>query len=86
MKKLILVFLLLHLSIQGFPQQSENNAPDVTPETLSQKVALFGKSFPQEKIFIHIDNTCYFIGDTIRYKAYVTRSDNHTLTNLSKIV
>ena len=86
MRKLFLVYLLLYLIIQGFPQQRGNDAPDVTPETLSQKVGLFGKSFPQEKIFIHIDNTCYFIGDTIRYKAYVTRSDTHALTNLSKIV
>ena len=38
------------------------------------------------KVFLHIDNTCYFVGDTIWYKAYVTRSDRQTLTDLSKIL
>ena len=35
----------------------------------------FGKNIPQEQIFIHTDNTCYFLGDTLFYKAYVRRSD-----------
>lgn len=33
-----------------------------------------------------MDNTCYFLGDTIYYKAYVTRSDTHKLTNVSKVL
>ena len=53
---------------------------------LSQKVEKFGTAVPQEKVFLHIDNTCYFVGDTIWYKAYVTRSDRQTLTDLSKIL
>lgn len=40
----------------------------------------------QEKIYIHTDNTCYFIGDTIWYKAYVLRADSLRPTNMSKIL
>lgn len=40
----------------------------------------------QEKIYIHTDNTCYFIGDTLWYKAYVLRSDNLQYTDMSKIL
>ena len=61
-------------------------AGPATPEALSQKVAQFGTSLPQEKVFLHMDNTCYFVGDTIWYKAYVTRSDRQTPTDLSKIL
>ena len=25
----------------------------------------------QEKVYLHFDNNCYFLGDTIWYKAYV---------------
>ena len=32
-----------------------------TPEALSQKVEKFGTAIPQEKVFLHIDNTCYFV-------------------------
>ncbi|EKC61294.1 secreted protein, partial [human gut metagenome] len=50
--------------------QGENAAQtSSTPEALSQKVEKFGTAIPQEKVFLHIDNTCYFVGDTIWYKA-----------------
>ncbi len=40
----------------------------------------------QEKVYVHTDNSCYFIGDTLWYKAYVVRSDNHHPTNMSKLL
>ena len=41
---------------------------------------------PQEMVFVHMDNTCYFLGDTIYYKAYVQRSDTGKPTNLSEVL
>ena len=29
----------------------------------------------QEKVYLHTDNQCYFVGDTLWYKAYVVRAD-----------
>ena len=40
----------------------------------------------QEKVYVHTDNTCYFVGDTIWYKAYVLRADNLQPTHLSKVL
>ena len=40
----------------------------------------------QEKVFLHLDNTCYFKGDTIWYKAYVTRADDLHYTDMSRIM
>ena len=40
----------------------------------------------QEKVFVHTDNTCYFVGDTLWYKAYVVRADNLQPTNLSRLL
>ena len=40
----------------------------------------------QEKVYLHIDNNCYFKGDTIWYKAYVVRADDLTYTNMSRIL
>ncbi len=39
----------------------------------------------QEKVYLHIDNNCYFKGDTIWYKAYVVRADSLTYTDMSRI-
>ncbi len=55
-------------------------------DKLYRSVLDFGVSLPQEKVYLHLDNTCYFVGDTIWYKGYVTRSDKGTLTDLSKIL
>ena len=30
----------------------------------------------QEKVYLHLDNNCYYKGDTIWYKSYVVRADN----------
>ena len=40
----------------------------------------------QEKVYIHMDNNCYFKGDTIWYKAYVVRADDHRYTDMSRIL
>ncbi len=41
--------------------------------SLVERLTAFGKVIPQEKVFVHMDNTCYFLGDTIWFSAY-TRS------------
>lgn len=41
----------------------------------TQRLQTFGSSLPQEEVFIHMDNTSYFLGDTIFYKVYSRRSD-----------
>lgn len=58
----------------------------VGTDSIAARVARFGKALPQEKVYLHMDNTCYFLGDTLWYKGYVTRSDQSKLTNLSKIL
>lgn len=40
----------------------------------------------QEKIYLHLDNNCYFVGDTLWYKAYVVTADNLHPTNMSKLL
>ena len=60
--------------------------PTAGTDSLYQKVEVLGQILPQEKVYLHLDNTCYFVGDTIWYKGYVTQSDKRTLTELSKIL
>ncbi|HBN46165.1 MAG TPA: hypothetical protein DD401_00550, partial [Prevotella sp.] len=40
----------------------------------------------QEKVYVHTDNNCYFIGDTLWYKAYVVRADDLHPTDMSKML
>ena len=38
----------------------------------------------QEKVYVHTDNQCYFVGDTLWYKAYVVRADDLRPTDMSR--
>lgn len=40
----------------------------------------------QEKVYVHTDNMCYFIGDTVWYKAYVVRADDLCPTDMSRVL
>ena len=40
----------------------------------------------QEKVYLHLDNNCYFKGDTIWYKSYVVRADSLGYTDMSHIL
>ncbi|MBQ8455922.1 MAG: carboxypeptidase-like regulatory domain-containing protein [Bacteroidaceae bacterium] len=62
------------------PEQSEEANPQV------ERPVPFGKTIPQEMVFVHMDNTCYFLGDTLFYKAYVQRSDTGKPTDLSEVL
>ena len=52
----------------------------------SLETLLKEKTVKQEKIYIHTDNNCYFVGDTIWYKAYVVNADNLKPTTYSKVL
>ena len=55
-------------------------------ESMANRLNAFGTRIPQEQVFLHMDNNCYYLGDTIYYKAYVRRGDNGHPTNLSGIL
>lgn len=50
------------------------------------KAAQWNRLYPQEKVYLHLDNTAYFLGETIWIKAYVTRSDTENRSNISRVL
>ena len=46
----------------------------------------FSQQFPQERVYLHFDNTSYYKNEDIWYKAYVVRGDNLHHTDLSRIL
>ncbi len=51
-----------------------------------KRAMMFNNALPQEKVYLHFDNTGYFKGETIWFKAYVVRADNNNPTNMSQVV
>lgn len=76
-----LIFLLL---LCLFRLTALAQAP-TTLDGWAERLKKFGQTLPQEQVFIHLDNTCYFLGDTIYYKAYL-RSSTGTPSRLSKVL
>ena len=81
-KLVLLIFLLLSAVMSAAVHQEEIRPLSAIRQALE---ASSGKRV-QEKVYIHTDNTCYFVGDTIWYKAYVVRADNLHYTDMSRIL
>ena len=62
------------------------SAPVPTILSHVQKAMNFNRVVPQEKVYLHFDNTGYFENETMWFKAYVTRTDNGKPTDLSKVL
>jgi hypothetical protein len=51
-----------------------------------QNILRFNHYFPREKVYLHFDNTGYFMGDTVWFKAYVMQTDNGGLSDISHVL
>ena len=82
MQKVLHILFLVFLTLPIHAQSEE------TARILSylQKAMNFNKVVPQEKVYLHFDNMGYFENETLWFKAYVTRTDNGHLSDLSKVL
>jgi len=62
-------------------------------DSCAQKLYAFAKNIntfknliAQEKVYLHFDNTGYYVGETIWFKSYVVGAENHAPSELSKIL
>ena len=53
---------------------------------LVERLRAFGRTIPQEKVYVHMDNTCYQVGDTIWFSAYTRRTDTGAPSNVSGVL
>ena len=72
MIKIFLHFIVFLSFLPAFADQPDKKPQAVLPV--------------QEKVYLHFDNNCYFLGDTIWYKAYVVLADDNSPQPLSKIL
>ena len=78
MKTILRLFLFSLLSVQGVQAGSLDDIRQALEKSSVSQV--------QEKVYVHTDNQCYFVGDTLWYKAYVVRADNLQPTDMSRIL
>ena len=62
-----------------------NSVPE-TMKTMMERLTAFGQRIPQEKVFVHMDNSCYFLGDTIWFSAYTKETATGKPSPLSRVL
>ena len=64
-----LLTLLYSSTLLAFGRSVANDVDDI--KDYARNIIDFNREYPQEKVYLHMDNRSYFIGDTIFFKAYV---------------
>ena len=86
MKRPILIIALAVLfSLRATAQQTDYTATDSVLAYIKHAM-LFNRSMPQEKAYLHLDNTGYFKGERIWFKAYLRRADTGEPSDISKVL
>jgi hypothetical protein len=84
MKNRILFLLLLSIIDLYATQTNDSIYHQLT--SYVDNIQTFNRLFPQEKVYLHFDNTGYFKGDTLWYKCYVTTASENHYTDVSSVL
>jgi len=75
-------FLFCLISVFVWGQDLDSEISRLAP--FIQALENFSRQIPQEKVYLHFDNTSYYQGDNIWFKCYVVASGQHQLSQWSK--
>ncbi|MBR0046886.1 MAG: hypothetical protein IJP75_08415 [Bacteroidaceae bacterium] len=84
MKKILTILSLFFLPFYVCRAQEDSDLVGVL--SYMKHAMMFSQTMPQEKVYLHFDNTGYFKGETIWFKAYVVRADNGKPTDMSAVL
>ena len=84
MKRHLLLFIFTLSAIVG--GWAQDNSELIGVLSYMKRAMNFAQTMPQEKVYLHFDNTGYFMGETIWFKGYVIRSDNGKPTDMSAVL
>lgn len=73
------IYALLTTHVSG-----DNLPANTVFEQYMNQAQTFADTYPQEKAYLHFDNTSYYVGDTIWFKAYVTLAEKQTFSPISR--
>jgi len=80
--KFLFLFLIINVSIT----YAQDSTAIRKIKSFSQHFVSFSKSYPQEKVYLHFDNSSYYLGESVWFKAYAVQADRNALSNISKVL
>ncbi len=86
MKRIFICFIIF-LATNHLPSYSQAvDSSILEMAELVKKLNTFGHFNAQEKVYLHFDNTGYYLGETIWFKAYVVSATLGLPTNMSRVL
>lgn len=76
--------ILLFFLVNSFFAQGQSGDASHRLQSFVRRAEDFNRYYPQEKVYLHLDNTGYFLGERIWFKAYVVTAPFCWLTTLSE--
>lgn len=80
------IFLFVFLNVWVGFLAAETDSTLVRLASFVKNIQVFNHLYPQEKVYLHFDNTGYFLGESIWFKAYVTTASMLSQTPLSRVL
>ncbi len=84
MKNKRFLFLLSVFGLMTMTTHGENPPAKTVFAQYMKQAQTFADNFPREKAYLHFDNTSYYVGDTIWFKAYVTLAEKQMFSQISR--
>ena len=82
----LLLLLLMAGVLPIWGQDAPSSDVRERMEAFFADISDFNRRYPQEKVYLHFDNTAYFLTETIWFKAYVVQASDHVPTRLSGVL
>lgn len=91
MKKATLHILSILLAMSGITSNAqEGDAEGTIPrnplDNLIVRSEVKQSLFPEERVYLHFDNSAYYLGEDMWFKAYVMSGENDTPTSMSRVL
>lgn len=87
MKRTIFILLTtLATTLLQAQQPKEKEERRMTNDEAAKRALQVGRVMQQERVFLHFDNSAYYLGETMWFKAYVSYGTNDRITTPSKVL
>lgn len=81
--RILLILTIAMCSLLGTARADNIDSMLMARQTMFDR---FSIKYPRERVYLHFDNTSYYKGEQIWYKAYVVNDDDFRATDVSRIL
>ncbi len=81
--RILLILTIAMCSLLGTARADNIDSMLIARQTMFDN---FSSKYPRERVYLHFDNTSYYKGEQIWYKAYVVNDDDFRATDVSRIL